>query len=72
MTGPTSYIPREGDVFEAVVVGCCKAAVGGPFICKSVRSDKIVAVDTGGYMRFFLRRDFVFRKDGKDAQPGKS
>ena len=70
MTGSTSYIPKPEEVFEAIVIGWNRVALGSPFVCKKVREDIVAALDAGGNIRNFSRMDFVFRKvkDDTDVQ----
>ena len=62
MTGPTSYIPKPGEAFDAIVIGRTRSALGSPFVCKTVRDDVVTALDAGGNIRKFSRMDFVFKE----------
>ena len=70
MTGPTAYMPKPDDVFDAIVITLNKATRGSPCICKKVREDVVTALDDAGNIRNFSRMDFVFRKvkDDTDVQ----
>ena len=66
MTGSTSYIPKPEDVFEAIVIGWNRVALGSPFVCEKVREDIVTALDAGGNIRNFSRMDFVFKEYQSD------